>query len=88
MAFVHLPAAVWGALVEIMGWLCPLTPLEQHFRTAAGEAGYTGSFIEQYLLPVIYPADLTRELQLLLGILVVAINATVYGWLLARHRRS
>lgn len=88
VAFVHIPAAVWGALTEFQGWLCPLTPLEQYFRTAAGEAGYAGSFIEHYLLPVIYPAGLTRDLQLQLGIFVVVINAAIYGWLLARHARD
>lgn len=86
-AFLHIPAAMWGALLEFQGWLCPLTPLEQHFRTAAGEAGYTGSFIEHYLLPIIYPADLTRDLQLQLGVFVVVINAAIYGWLLARYVR-
>jgi len=86
-AFLHIPAAVWGALLEFQGWLCPLTPLEQHFRTAAGEAGYTGSFIEHYLLPIIYPADLTRDLQLQLGVFAVVINAAIYGWLLARYVR-
>jgi len=85
LACIHIPAAVWGALVEFQSWLCPLTPLEQHVRAAAGETGYTGSFIEHYLLPVIYPANLTRELQLLLGILVIVINAAIYGWLLVRH---
>lgn len=88
MVFVHIPAAVWGALLEFQGWLCPLTPLEQHLRTAAGEAGYSGSFIEHYLLPVIYPANLTPNLQLLLGIVVVTVNAVIYGWLLARFLRA
>lgn len=88
LALVHIPAAVWGALVELQGWLCPLTPLEQRFRSAAGEAGYSGSFIEHYLLPIIYPAGLTRDLQLQLGILVITINAIIYGWLLARHFRN
>ena len=85
MALMHIPAAVWGALVEFQGWWCPLTPLEQRLRAAAGEAGYSGSFIEHYLLPIIYPADLTRDLQLQLGLFVVTINAAIYGWLLARH---
>jgi hypothetical protein len=88
MVFVHIPAAVWGALLEFQGWLCPLTPLEQHLRTAAGEAGYSGSFIEHYLLPVIYPANLTPNLQLLFGIVVVTVNAVIYGWLLARYVRA
>ena len=88
MVFVHIPAAVWGALLEFQSWLCPLTPLEQHLRTAAGEAGYSGSFIEHYLLPVIYPANLTPDLQLLLGLAVVTINTAIYGWLLARYVRN
>ena len=88
LAVIHIPAAAWGALVEFQGWLCPLTPLEQHFRSAAGAAGYTGSFIEHYLLPVIYPAGLTRELQLQLGVFVVTVNAVIYGWLLARQLRN
>jgi len=89
-AWIHVPAAAWGALVELKGWICPLTPLEQHFRAAAGQAGYRGSFIEHYLLPLIYPADLTRTLQLQLGVLVIAINLIIYGWLLARllHTRK
>jgi len=89
-AWIHVPAAAWGALVELKGWICPLTPLEQHFRAAAGQAGYHGSFIEHYLLPLIYPADLTRTLQLQLGVLVIAINLIIYGWLLARllHTRK
>mgnify|MGYP001817161905 CR=1 FL=1 len=88
LAAIHLPAAAWGALIEFQGWLCPLTPLEQHFRSAAGAAGYTGSFIEHYLLPVIYPAGLTRDLQLQLGLLVVTINTVLYGWLLVRQLRN
>jgi hypothetical protein len=75
-------------VVELQGWVCPLTPLEQHFRAAAGEAGYRGSFIEHYLLPLIYPADLTRTLQLQLGMLVIIINVAIYGWLLARRLRN
>ena len=88
MVFIHLPAAVWGTLLEFQGWLCPLTPLEQHLRAAAGEAGYSGSFIEHYLLPVIYPANLTPDLKLLLGLAVVTINTAIYGWLLARYVRA
>jgi len=88
VAWIHIPAAAWGAVVELQGWVCPLTPLEQHFRAAAGEAGYRGSFIEHYLLPLIYPADLTRTLQLQLGMLVIIINAAIYGWLLARQLRT
>jgi Protein of Unknown function (DUF2784) len=83
-AAVHLPAAVWGALIEFQGWVCPLTPLEQSLRAAAGQAGYQGGFIEHYLLPALYPAGLTREVQLVLGSLVVAVNLAVYGLLMWR----
>jgi hypothetical protein len=81
----HLPAAVWGALIEFRGWICPLTPLEKSLRASAGQAGYAGGFIEHYLLPVLYPAGLTQELQLILGSLVIAINLVVYGVLLFRR---
>lgn len=84
MPWVHLPAALWGAATELFGWLCPLTPLEIRLRRASGAAGYTGGFVERYLIPVIYPAELTRELQLLLAACVVALNLAIYG--LIRHR--
>ena len=86
VAWLHLPAVAWGALIELIGWICPLTPLEQRFRQAAGEAGYSGGFIEQYLLPLIYPDNLTREIQLALGMLVIIFNAVIYGlWWRRRH---
>jgi len=87
-AVLHLPAAVWGALIEFQGWICPLTPLENSLRAAAGEGGYQGGFIEHYLLPVLYPAGLTRGVQLALGSAVIVVNLTVYGLLLARWRRA
>ena len=87
LMLLHLPAAVWGALIEFQGWLCPLTPWEQQFRLAAGQAGYHGGFIEHYLLPVLYPAGLDRDMQLIFGSMVIAINAVVYGWLILRSRK-
>ena len=81
LVLLHLPAVVWGALLEFYGWLCPLTPWEQQLRLAAGEVGYTGSFIAHYLLPVLYPDGLTRTVQMLLGAGVVLINLVIYGWL-------
>jgi hypothetical protein len=78
---IHIPAAAWGFLVELTGHGCPLTDVENFFLAAAGQVAYTGSFIEHYLLPVIYPAGLTRELQLGLASAVVAINLVMYGWL-------
>jgi len=84
VAWLHLPAAVWGALIEFAGWICPLTPLEHWLRGLAGEAGYQGGFIEHYLLPVLYPAALTRGVQLVLGTLVVGLNVVVYWYVLRR----
>ncbi len=84
LVLLHLPAVVWGALLEFYGWVCPLTPWEQQLRLAAGEAGYTGSFIEHYLLPVLYPEGLTRSVQILLGAGVLLINLIIYGWLVWR----
>ncbi len=78
LAWIHLPAAVWGAVVEAMGWICPLTPLENRFRMLAGEEGYGGDFVSRYLLPLIYPADLTLDLQLALAGFVVMINVVIY----------
>lgn len=87
LAWLHLPAAIWGAVVEFRGWLCPLTVLEAYFRRLGGEDGYGGSFIEHYLEPVIYPSWLTPHVQILLGLGVVAINVVLYA-LLWRRRRS
>lgn len=79
LIYVHLISAFWGALIMFTGWICPLTPLENHLRRAAGESGYTGGFIEQYLIPVVYPTGLTRELQIGFGISVIVINLVLYG---------
>jgi hypothetical protein len=88
-AWVHLPAAVWGVWVEFTGRTCPLTPLEGWLRRQGGGAGYSASFVEHYVLPVLYPAALTRELQWALGGIVIAVNAAVYAAvLLARRSRS
>lgn len=84
LAWLHVPAALWGALVELGGLPCPLTPLENWLRFRAGESGYGGGFIEHYLLPLLYPGALTREIQIALGVLVVAVNGAVYGWMIYR----
>jgi hypothetical protein len=88
VAWLHLPAAVWGALIEFAGWVCPLTPLENRLRRASGASGYAGGFVEHYLLPVLYPAGLTRGVQYVLGAGVLAVNAAVYWWVIRRFRRS
>jgi len=88
LAWVHVPAAAWGALIEFRGWICPLTPLENAWRMRAGEVGYTGGFIEHYLLPALYPAGLTRPTQWVLGAGVLVANLGAYGVLYRRWRRS
>lgn len=85
---VHLPAAGWGIFVELSGRICPLTYLENHLRIEAGQSGYTDSFIEHYLLDIIYPAGLGPDLQWLLAAVVAATNAAIYAWLLHRWRRG
>lgn len=85
LAILHLPAVVWGVLLEVYGWRCPLTPWEQQLRQLAGGPGYTGGFIENYLLPVLYPPGLTPPTQLMLAGFVVVVNLLVYGWLLWRR---
>jgi hypothetical protein len=79
--FLHLPALVWGVFVELTGRICPLTSIENTLRIKAGTAGYCESFVEHYLLGVIYPDGLTREIQYFLGALVVVINFIIYLWL-------
>ncbi len=87
LIWLHIPAVVWGALVEFQGWFCPLTPLEQQLRLAGGQAGYSGSFVERYLVPVLYPAGLDREAQMVLGTAVVVINFAVYAWFFLRSTK-
>ena len=88
IAWLHLPAAIWGAIVEFTGWICPLTPLENWLRAQGGKTAYRSDFIAQYLLPVLYPEDLTRDLQLLLGTVVVVLNAAVYWWVWRMQERG
>ena len=83
---VHLPAALWGVLVQVSGRLCPLTPLENTLRSAAGDAGYAGGFIEHYLVPTIYPVALSPRVGLLLASLVVLANALAYSIVWWRYR--
>jgi Protein of Unknown function (DUF2784) len=86
LAWVHLPAVVWGVVVELTGWICPLTPLENYLRQLAGKSSYSGDFIEQYLIPVIYPANLTAATQYILGGLVIAVNLVIYTIIIRKQR--
>jgi hypothetical protein len=88
VAGLHLPAAVWGVLIEFAGWICPLTPLEQSLRQRAGTQGYSGSFIEHYMLPLLYPSALTRNIQWVLGSAVLTLNLAIYAYVLRRSGGS
>jgi hypothetical protein len=85
LAWLHLPAVVWGIVVEIMGWVCPLTPLENHLRVLAGASAYSGDFVQRYCLPVMYPAGLTPQIQMLLAGVVLLLNALIYAVLIRRR---
>ena len=87
MPLLHLPAAAWGVYVELAGAFCPLTALENRLLVLAGQSGYRGSFVEHYLLPMIYPAGLTREIQHWLAATVVLLNVVLYAWLVRRRSR-
>jgi hypothetical protein len=84
LAWVHIPVALWGALITLIGWTCPLTPLENHLRHLGGQAGYDGSFIEHYLISIIYPRGIGPTGWILMGVGVVVINLVIYGWISLR----
>lgn len=87
LVVLHVPAVVWAVYAELTGTICPLTFIENRFRAAAGESGYAGSFVEHYLLGVIYPAGLSRPVQFALGLLVIVVNFAIYRTL-ARSLRT
>jgi Protein of Unknown function (DUF2784) len=87
-AFVHLPAVAWVAWIEFTGAICPLTPLENVLRERAGQGGYAGGFVDRYLVPIVYPAGLTPQVQVWLGVAVVALNALLYWRVWRRHALS
>jgi hypothetical protein len=87
-ALVHVPAMVWATFVELTGRLCPLTTLENRLRAAAGTHGYSGGFVEHYVMAIVYPPGLTRQDELVLAAIVASVNVFVYGGLLVRHRRA
>jgi hypothetical protein len=87
VVWLHVPAVVWGSLIEFTGWICPLTPLENRLRRAVGEGSYEGDFIAHYILPALYPDGLTRSDQLVLGGIALTVNAAIYALVIVRHRR-
>lgn len=82
----HIPAGLWAAAISFGGWICPLTPLELTLRRSAGQKGYEGGFVEQYIIPIIYPEAYTSQLAMLLGVGVVVINIVVYSYVVYRSR--
>ena len=84
--WLHIPVALWGFAIEVVGWVCPLTPLENWFRRAAGLEGYSGGFVEHYLFSIIYPDGLTRSGQFVLGGMVLLINILLYVFVLKKSR--
>ena len=88
LAWLHLPCAAWGVLIEFAGWICPLTPLEVSLRIRGGEAGYSAGFIAHYVTAVLYPAGLTRGVQVGLGAFALLLNLAVYSGIVARRRRA
>ena len=89
LAWLHIPTAIWGTVIEFAGWVCPLTPLENELRSLAGDDGYATGFIEHYLTPVIYPEHLTVEVQFSLGLFVLLLNFFAYSvYFIRRHRTA
>ena len=87
LAWLHIPCALWGILIEYLGWICPLTYLENDLRSAAGSRGYSGGFIDHYLVPLVFPSGLNPEIQVLLGTAVFTINIIIYIAVWRRWRR-
>jgi hypothetical protein len=85
---IHIPAAIWIAIVELNGWICPLTPLENRLRDASGAAGYAGGFIEHYIIPLIYPVGLTPNIQIVLGALAIVTNLAIYSFVAYRWLKT
>jgi len=86
LAWIHVPLALWAVIVELAGWMCPLTPLEHWLRLKGGISVQKLGFVEQYLLPLLYPTPLTRGFQMILGAVVLGINLLMYAWVLRRSR--
>jgi hypothetical protein len=87
LIWIHLPAVLWGVAIELFGWICPLTPLENWLRHKGGEENYQFDFVAHYLLPMLYPQGLTRRSQVVLGALVIIVNLAIYGWIFRSRKR-
>lgn len=87
LIWLHLPAVAWGVFIEFSGGICPLTPLENQLRLEAGQDAYSGGFVEHYLLPILYPENLTLDVQQVLGTLVILVNLAIYAWVYRIRQR-
>ncbi|MET0101669.1 MAG: DUF2784 domain-containing protein [Sedimenticola sp.] len=87
LAWLHVPSVIWGVTIDTMGWICPLTPLENSLRIAGGERGFEGGFIEHYLLPLIYPLGMSRGEQIALAMLALLLNLAIYTIIVKRRMR-
>ena len=88
LAWVHVPAFLWGAIIELAGWICPLTHLEYWLRIAGGDAVENTGFVERYIVPLLYPTPFTRRLQIILGAIVLAVNMLIYIWIFLRSSKN
>ena len=88
VAWFHIPAVIWAASIEFFGWICHLTPLENMLRERGGAAGYDAGFIEHYLVPILYPASLTRLMQVGFGLIVLSVNIGIYFTVWSRMRKA
>jgi len=86
--WIHIPAVLWAALILFFGWVCPLTPIENWLREKGGAIGYQSSFIDHYILPLLYPTVLTRHLQIALGLFILCFNLGIYGWVWHRTLKT
>ena len=86
--WIHIPAFLWAGFIELTGGICPLTPLENRLRALGGGETYHGDFIAHYLIPLLYPDSLTREIQIVLGLFVILLNVCLYGWLWCRPKQQ
>ncbi|MEW5981177.1 MAG: DUF2784 domain-containing protein [Acidobacteriota bacterium] len=88
VAYLHVPAALWGVWIELSGGVCPLTPFENRLRVFSGQMSYEGDFVQRYLMPVVYPTGLTREIQIALGVAVIVLNVTLYALMVRRRSQG
>ena len=88
LLWLHLASVFWGVVIQWANWTCPLTPLESYLREGGGEGGYRGGFIEHYVRMILYPENLTVELRYVLGIVLIAVNLLVYGYVFLRRGRA